>query len=154
MVKLKLENLKKPPVFKVAKPKEPEKPMVEPQNQHGGAREGSGRKLNPENEALRELRKMIKQHVSETMTVKVKQKGATGEDIEVEVKMPRLLAMLNQLFATGMRGNVKAIALYLDRTLGRQALPIKNEDDDDEDEQSAFRFVTTVLELPKPNGKQ
>lgn len=99
---------------------------------------------------------MIKEHVAEMMTVKVKQRGKDGREVEVEVKMPRILALLNSLFATAMKGNVKAVGLYLDRTLGRQPLPIKNDDEEDdlEGEKNAFRLITSVVQVPPPTTKK
>lgn len=141
-MKLNLENLKKQPVFKSD---ESVVAAAETKPQHGGAREGCGRKATEENEALRELRKKIREHGSEIISVKIKQKNKKGQEIDVEMKMPRMLALLNQLFATGMKGNVKAISLYLDRTLGRQPLPIKN--DDEETEENVFRLVTSVVQV-------
>lgn len=94
----------------------------------GGAREGSGRKTKETTLIARGIRDWVDSHINEEDTIAIVDRR-TGT--RVEVKKPRVVAVLEKLYQIGMKGEGDADALnkWLDRALGKAVQPIAGDQD-------------------------
>lgn len=113
--KKKLEKLEKNTVNQ-------DEQVEETKGQHGGAREGAGRKPAEDRERLQTLKDKAEDHALEEVAIAVTEGGTTKK-----VKMARHVALLDVLFQEGLkRKSIPAIKEYFDRTRGKAVQPLQH----------------------------
>lgn len=91
-------------------------------NEHGGARDGAGRKPSAEKERLVLLQERAENHALEEVDVALMSAGG----VEM-VKKTRDVALLDILFSEGLKNkNITAIREYFDRTRGKARQPVEH----------------------------
>ncbi len=96
---------------------------------NGGKRPGSGRK--PGGAALerRTLRAILSKHYGEDVTIEVEDPKTHKK---VKIKKPRVLAMMEKLYETGIaNGDTAAIDRWLNRALGKPPQPLVGDEEED-----------------------
>lgn len=80
----------------------------------GGYREGAGRKPDKDRAEIQAIKGMWIKHGMQKDRVQINDYG------KITVKeMERVMAVIQKLYSIGMKGNIKALDMYLDRVVGK-----------------------------------